>query len=112
MGILASSEATLVLNMTNEEILTEAIKKAIKNGWKDEYGVKLTSFKEYKHGFFSINRKKGYPHLFSPIDIFSHSFAKAFWGNQDFGDEGLAWQYHLQRMVLEEDPITYLEKFL
>jgi len=23
-----------------------------------------------------------------------------------------AWQYHLQQMVLEEDPIKYLEKFL
>ena len=64
--------------------------------------------------------------------IFSHSFAKAFWGEAyhqvepkdlystpwDLYD-GLqlyqypkAWQYHLQQMVLEENPIKYLEKFL
>jgi hypothetical protein len=69
--------------------------------------------------------------------IFDHEFAKAFWGNQrhssgkEWGickccnvkfdyDEldtpdthtELCWQYHLQQMVLEEDPIKYLEQFL
>ena len=75
--------------------------------------------------------------------IFSHQFAKAFWGEEglisvsafettgsrdseteDFvfvGDGGIddsvekvipLWQYHLQQMVLEEEPIKYLEQFL
>lgn len=35
--------------------------------------------------------------------IFSHKFAKAFFG--------LAWRYHLKKMVLEKEPIEYLEKF-
>jgi hypothetical protein len=89
--------------------------------------------------------------------IFSHEFAKAFWGKDKYvgfdesrgamtdynsitkeeklilftldeiknnGDEKLInrldtyrsyqplWQYHLQQMVLEENPLKYLEKFL
>lgn len=56
--------------------------------------------------------------------IFSHDFAKAFWfGIMTTGVENLsstnrtvefekAWQFHLQQMVLEEDPIKYLEKFI
>ena len=57
-------------------------------------------------------------------------FAKAFWGEKDFYHlEGQStidgqdwndeikiaipiWQYHLQQMVLEKDPIKYLEQFL
>lgn len=58
-------------------------------------------------------------------DIFSHDFAKAFWGEKtktdriydcDYeivDDRSLpAWQYHLQQMVLEKEPLKYLEKFL
>ena len=62
-------------------------------------------------------------------DIFSHAFAKAFWGEEitsidPFGKYGFdgdcqtclirlpAWQYHLQQMVLEENPLEYLSKFL
>jgi hypothetical protein len=64
--------------------------------------------------------------------IFFHSFAKAFWGEgvvdwendreQNYepysGEgctaeyEGKRWQYHLQQMILEENPIKYLEKFI
>jgi len=63
--------------------------------------------------------------------ILSHGFAKAFWPQGDIirrtstnydrvkgksvnmdSQEILDWQYHLQQMVLEEDPIKYLEKFL
>lgn len=70
------------------------------------------------------------------VIISSHKFAKYFWGIEDVckdcgdtyqkcridldtdcGYEGdgnvqISWQYHLQQMVLEEDPIKYLEKFL
>ena len=62
--------------------------------------------------------------------IFSHSFAKAFWGNrlvevecgtvikkdsayaERLYDKMDAWMYHLQRMVLEKEPLKYLERFL
>jgi len=59
--------------------------------------------------------------------IFSHDFAKAFWGEkiietdnwskQEWDccatqDQVPAWQYRLQQMVLEENPINYLRKFI
>jgi hypothetical protein len=37
-------------------------------------------------------------------NIFSHEFAKAFWGED--------WLFHLIEMVKEEQPIRYVEKFL
>lgn len=60
--------------------------------------------------------------------IFSHDFARALWGDERWGltDSGEwwdsskdfddmiyaeflpAWQYHLQQMVISEDPIEYL----
>ncbi|HED05264.1 MAG TPA: hypothetical protein ENI61_01110 [Ignavibacteria bacterium] len=71
--------------------------------------------------------------------IFNHDFAKVFFGKyeicgycgenlEESGESCLGsnncqlscnypnpipiWKYHLQQMVLEEDPIKYLEKFL
>ena len=96
--------------MKNEEILKKAMEKAISNGMpRLEFNT--------------------------PASIFSHSFAKAFWGEESFQMKTMkphstdyfnekdelvgaayhalmSWEYHLQQMVLEEDPIKYLEKFL
>lgn len=47
--------------------------------------------------------------------LFSHDFAKAFWGEEieNYGEsDGVAWKINLQVMVLEENPIKYLEKFI
>ena len=68
--------------------------------------------------------------------IFDHEFAKKFFGeqmlnghcgknSQDYEDKDCcyyasqsmewfipSWQYHLQKMVISTDPISYLEKFL
>ena len=57
--------------------------------------------------------------------IFSHSFAKAFWGEESgaiiaIGETGETaheqggkeWQYHLQQMMLREKPLEYLKQFL
>ena len=110
--------------MTNYKILKLAIEKADKNGFNDDV-------------YYSV--------------IFSHEFAKAFWGEQreiekykemvegncnndisleeynDLSEEDrrdkdwmyyspvykyAGWQYHLQQMVLEEEPVKYLEKFI
>ena len=35
--------------------------------------------------------------------------AKAFWGE---GKVKYNWEYHLQQMVLKEDPLKYIEKYL
>lgn len=87
--------------MTNEEILQKAIGKA------QDYGFD-SNLKLYPE---DLIREDHYQAI-----IFSHDFAKAFWGDIAIpeGNRGqlLAWQYHLQQMVLEEDPIKYLEQFL
>ena len=103
--------------MTNKEILQKSIDKATKNRfiidseWKS---IPTTEHYLNKH----IELKQYYP------IIFSHDFAKAFWGEilidvtntNPIGEEDLAylprWQYHLQQMVLEENPLQYLRKFL
>jgi len=126
--------------MTNEQILKKAIEKAMKGGF--EYmGEAFESINEYKgfnlDGRLLYRRKdeiieKMYPDEFnrdatnvdcqSVFDIiFSHDFAKAFWGDP----EGVKyfennpkrtpvkiWQFHLRQMVLEKEPLKYLKKFL
>jgi len=81
--------------MTNNEILEKAFKKVFDNG------------------FTLLNLE----HLNYSFIIFSHSFAKAFWGESCYMDVQhptpiRLWQYHLKQMVLEENPLEYLEKFL
>lgn len=55
--------------------------------------------------------------------IFSHDFAKSFWGEEETHKEEecyygccqvglLAYKYHLQQMILEKEPLKYLEKYL
>ena len=84
------------------KILKRAIAKAEKNGFKfdsQEFPTQ-SDFDWYE------------------VWIFNHDFAKAFWKDEEYHNEGHyckplpAWQYHLQQMVLEEEPLKYLEKFL
>ncbi len=91
--------------MTNETILKKAIEKVRKKG-----------FKKYHSDFVDT---------WSEADIremlFDHHFAKAFWGEQNTApfskfnsnkQYAPAWQCHLQQMVLEEEPLKYIEEFL
>ena len=118
--------------MTNEQILKKAIRKAVKNGWnasnnwhlvpKASYGDKcirvdmITLDGEYGCAIKVDEFSKEYYVL-----VFSHDFAKAFWGeelteterNKRMNyDDIKRWKHHLQAMVLEEEPLKYLEKFL
>lgn len=110
--------------MTDQEILQKAIEKAVKNGW-DYDGARFDTVKGLHHP----NLYEFYEHqesstmsrtlAFQEV-IFSHPFAKAFWKDTheatytDKYERAISedWQYHLQQMVLEENPIKYLEKFL
>ena len=110
--------------MTNEEILNKAIEMAVKNGYEVVMSDAISSvIAENKTSPTFEKELNG----FSRIIIFSHEFAKAFWGEeenyyirgeltkdgQDWNDDlEPAWQYHLQQMVLEKEPIKYLEKFI
>ena len=101
--------------MTNEQILKQAIEKAKKGGWKetiDLQWVKGVKFSKKDDEFSFYN----YPGWVCQI-IFSHDFAKAFWGEEiepvPINNQQLyVWQYNLQQMVLEKEPLQYLKKFL
>jgi len=114
--------------MTSKQILKKAIEKAVKNGWK-----MARKRVDYNTLGWKIDIKdKGYY-----VIIFSNDFAKAFWGEGELLREvvypevkivtetasathgwytlllpEVAWEYHLQRMILEEKPLKYIEKFL
>ncbi len=86
--------------MTDKEILNKVLKKVNKD-------LSLLEFESN----YSNNDLLIYKY------IFSHSFAKAFWGKeQHISDEWWIyrenWEHHLEVMVLEQEPIKYLEKFL
>lgn len=114
--------------MTNKEILEQAIQKAIDGGWKPLYAF------TYKEDLLATDwevsvlaksitwiRKPGkYPHLLQPSYdlIFNHDFAKALWGESDAATTnqrrdlhiGLSgWKLHLQQMVIAENPLEYLK---
>ena len=105
--------------MTNEQILKKAIEKAVKNGWWGKAG------KAFLEGFETGVKKWAFNGRYYSI-IFSHDFVKAFWlGKGERGEMAveiktnvhgfdcqLAWAFHLQQMVLEKNPLKYLEKFL
>lgn len=117
--------------MTNEQILKKAIEKAVCGTivpeWMIQDGLGCDE---------DCNISVPDKWLKNPsIIIFSHDFAKAFWGEKEVGfatwggaweyTEDLdllmhakaahlskRWQYHLQQMVLKEEPLKYIEKFL
>ena len=89
--------------MTNEQILKKAIEKAERNGWDNSHMIKQ------RISYFQMGVDGMYNHV-----IFSHSFAKAFWGEGGSTRQGYTkgWKDHLKLMVLESEPLKYLEKFL
>lgn len=119
--------------MTNQEILRRAIEKAAVNGYKISHGkLNIWETKDSVifvtfHDSTDLNIK-----IAMNTIIFSHSFAKAFWGEEpqicksyrrmhevtsdcdagSYNSNYKNWQYHLQQMVLKEEPLKYLEKFL
>jgi len=112
--------------MTDKEIFLEYIKKT-----KGENSFDYEYFEKQNEEYF-LQPSNTYPF------IFSHSFAKSFWGEEEIcyhchtvhnvamydydsctvmfkhtrKRNILTWQYHLQQMVLEEDPLKYLKRFL
>lgn len=106
-----------------EEILRKVIEKAWNNGWRWEYDAKEVRGEHW----LEVLQHTLVDALITPdlsSWIFSHDFAKAFWGEAKrcgkcstwgvcgHDNHGKGWQYHLQQMVLKEDPISYLERFL
>lgn len=108
--------------MKDEEILKKAYDKAMENGWDKKAYLVATSFL----------LEKGLASNTFMIFIFSHDFAKTIWGEQrverckkckkDNDERKWAgckncklirgWQFHLQQLVLQEEPLKYLKQFI
>lgn len=114
--------------MTNEKILKKAIEKAVKGGYEPMFPV-AAWFQLYpgSQNMFEYKGTLSYKDYY--VMIFSHDFAKAFWGKEMVcnvcGDQGCyeisdifpkgeieMWKYCLKKMALEKDPVKYLEQFL
>lgn len=107
--------------MTKEQILVKAVEKAVKNGYRlDTTPARLVENLDIFGGRTCQWVVLGI--------VLSHDFAKAFWKDEE-SEEGYAttrgkhgevpmyavvrpWQWHLTQMVLEPDPIRYLEQFI
>jgi hypothetical protein len=122
--------------MTDQEILTKAIQKAVANGWS-MFGYRQDGETVWDVTFPTLivqnvdedgNCEAIDNYRVSEV-IFNHAFAQALWGSeptcQACGDpkafrwchcDGYlslqAWQYHLQHMVLDPQPVQYLAQFL
>lgn len=111
--------------MTHEEILLKTLEKVKKNGWMSDLIIEDLIYEgflpnqkgKYENGPYDLEyHLRGYSWLL--WFIFTKDFAKSFWGEACPDHKGVekecdkSWQYHMQQMVLEEDPIMYLAKFL
>ena len=95
--------------MTDKEILYKSILKAEKNGYSEHLELlpliasKDKNLDDFLMKIFWKNRYQ---------IIFSHKFAKAFFGNDDEIYTEKAWVHRLEEMAEEENEFKYLEKFL
>lgn len=112
--------------MNKGEILKKAISKAVDGGW---------DYKKFSRVQFAFEVEGGYDYLEAASFLFDHSFAKAFWGEEEHktysggdcgggcslcsmdyynhgGETDCCWQYHLQQLAISEDRLQYLKKFL
>ena len=110
--------------MSDIEILCKLIKIVKKNGCNigDPFKHGELSACRYEDVESALYGDHDSPPYYKQI-IFSHEFAKAFWGENKIDvyvhSKGeymiiykVEWKYHLQQMVLEENPLKYLERFL
>lgn len=101
--------------MTNKEILEKAIHKAIDGGWVTNLSVYPYKAEE---NFVIIHYLEEDADVHAYEIIFGHDFAKALWGNEEdweleeaphkTGHNLERWEYHLQQMVIADDPLAYL----
>ena len=93
--------------MTDQEILKKAIEKVQSNGWHP--GELYLKFDEDIYS--DVSYYIGNPARLRGL-ILSQDFAKAMWGDELVHPGIAAWKHHLQQMVLEKEPLKYLEQYL
>lgn len=120
--------------MSNQQILTKAIEKAIAGGWKSFDSFRKTErFSVDNTLSVTIEDNTAIGHYDYQTIIFNHDFAKALWGKEErhyptqaelnesyrgaiagelYNVTNKGWQYHLQQMVIADDPIKYLGEHL
>lgn len=116
--------------MTNQEILEKAITKAIKGGWTFPWGqeyfrpkLDVVDNPDFGPSIWNHGEYEDWDEVTWQEIIFSHDFAKALWGELRHQLHGIDdpiqgpgysvtflpdWQYHLQQMVIADDPLAYL----
>jgi hypothetical protein len=102
-----------IMKLTDKEVLERVLAKIDKSYLMDFFDSAYEN-----HGLRSDSIR---------ACLFSHDIAKAFWGKEScYNEEGMVkdecatmspdinyiWQYHLQRMVLHDNPLDYLRKFI
>lgn len=122
--------------MTDEQLLKKIIEKGVERGWKnggavlagfDNYVVKMKMSYEGDEEMYK-QCLANYARMF----ITDHDLAKAIWGDKMVCGQGgcgkspgkccgrlriqiveqVAWQYHLQQVVILEESLQYFKKFL
>lgn len=109
--------------MIHKEIIEKSMKKVLDNGFEKGFKDGYLGQEDSRY-FLTWTNGPSVKKFDIATIIFSHDFAKAFWGEKygnfivtDMTGKGCnlqdrSWIYHLQNMVVCEDPIKYLEKFL
>lgn len=109
---------------SSNKTLERAIRRAIRNGWTPN-GMPLkqvtvhwpdeSDFPNDIDLIYIIDDEQGIDAGFLSHDqiLFNHDFAKALWGevpNSGYlkAANKIPWKYHLQQMVIADDPIKYL----
>lgn len=116
------TERKVIIKMTNKEIFYKAFFKAYDSPLNCfqpsdlvSGEINLTSMDVDECGNISLCGSRCF-HVYE--FIFRHDFVRAFWGEEliwTTADEeytDYAWIVHLQEMVICEEPLKYLEKFL
>ena len=109
--------------MTDKEILKGTIEKVEKKGFDySEWYEKNCKYFEVEWECSITSYEVLLQSKMYIVLIFSTPFAKALWGEEKvasmyydvLGVEVYvpSWWYHLRRMVIEENPLQYLKKFL
>ncbi len=104
--------------MSDQQILEQAIKKAIDGGW--EYIAWYLDRGKYLVNVginIDVTLERLASERYANSYIFNHEFAKALWPEQTgthhvngvYGEQPIySWQDHLRDMVTADDPIKYL----
>ena len=94
---------------TQADKLKAVIDKGIKNQWDYlRWLITIASWYDVKQ--FDKEKMITMPFVYSIL--FSHDFAKAFFGEEHWLYGKRPWQYHLQQAVVSDDPIEYYYKNL